>query len=97
MALSAAAEREWLSLCERHPQNSAVAYDRLASSPLQPLGQRQFPMRGKLKGFWQYEISGGDRLHYFVRGSEVIVISAGPHPTSNAALQSTLLSRAKRT
>ncbi len=74
----------------------ATAYDRLCTNPLQPYGQRQFPMRGKLKSFWQYEVGNGERLHYAVVGKVVTVVSAGPHPLSSAALQETLVKRKKR-
>jgi len=89
-------EREWTAVCERLPENAVTAYERLTTSPLEPYGQRQFPMRGKLKGFWQYEIGGGDRLHYTVEHDTVYVVSVGPHPTSVAALQQTILKRARR-
>lgn len=53
-------------------------------------------MRGKaLRGIWQYELGAGDRLHYTVTGTseDVEIISVGPHPTSVAALQKTLIAR----
>jgi len=82
-------------MCARIPEAAAAVFERLATSPLEPSGQRQFPMRGKLRGFWQYELDGGDRLHDTVERDIVIVVSVGPHPTSVAALQKTIVKRAR--
>ena len=93
-SISSTVDKEWADFCTRRPDDAVRAYERLTTDPRTPVGGRQFPLRGKaLKGFWQYECNGGDRLHYKVIEKTVRVYSIGNHPSSNPAMQKTLIAR----
>jgi len=90
--------KEWQDLERRRPDDARRCYERLVSFPLHPLGARQFPLKGKKnKGFWQYEVGSGDRVHYRIamNATNVIVVAAGKHPRSGVSLGKQLKKRRK--
>ncbi len=74
-----------------------TVFERLSEHPLEALGARQFPLKGKkLKPLWQYEITGGDRLFYAVDlETRVIVVCVMPHATDIQAAAATIEPRKK--
>lgn len=76
--------RQWVKLCQARPGPMRQCYVELADNPFPP-GQlpRHHQLKGKLKGFWEYEVGGGARVRY-TRGPEkrvvVLVVYAGPAP-----------------
>jgi hypothetical protein len=97
MASSAHAKREWEAFVEKVPQAMQTAFERLSDHPLETLGARQFPLKGKaLKPLWQYEITGGDRLFYGVDTElHVIVLCVMPHAASTETAVTKVKSRKK--
>src|ERR1019366_1139679 len=95
VASSAQAKAEWDSFVAKVPTAMKVAYERLSSHPLEVSGTRQFPLKGtKLKPFWEYEITGGDRLYYAVdRQKQVVVVCVLPHATKSRSMTKTVESR----
>lgn len=96
--LSKTVLKEWQELAQRRPDDARRCYERLASLPLQPFGGRQVPLKGKNnRGFWQYEVSSGDRVHYCVLpdATDVMIVSAGKHPRSGVSLGITLKKRSR--
>jgi hypothetical protein len=88
VASSAAAKGEWDAFVRKLPKAMKGVYERLSEHPLDVYGTRQFPLKGKRnKPFWEYEISGGDRLYYAVDlHQQVIVVSVMPHATRSEAM-----------
>lgn len=83
---TASGARGWVKLCQSKPGPMRSCYIELADNPFPP-GQRRrhHQMKGKLKGTWEYEVAGGDRVRY--KGGpkgEVLVIYAGSHPADTA-------------
>jgi hypothetical protein len=72
-----------------------AAFERLSEHPLDVQGSRQFPLKGKrLKPFWEYEITGGDRLYYAVDlVKKVIVVAVLPHATRSRSMTDTVEDR----
>jgi hypothetical protein len=74
--------RDWETLCQNMPGPMRRCYIELADNPFPP-GQlrRHHRLKGKLRQFWEYEVSGGDRVRYR-RGpnGEVVVVYAGSAP-----------------
>lgn len=76
--------RGWDKLCQSKPVAMRRCYIELADRPFPP-GQllRHHRLKGRLQDFWEYELTGGDRIRY-KHGSDgrpVIVTYAGGHPT----------------
>jgi hypothetical protein len=94
---SAQAHREWDAFVEKIPDAMKAAFERLSEYPLEPLGARQFPLKGKqLKPFWQYEITGGDRLFYAVDLKQrVVIVCVMPHAANAQAVAATIEPRGK--
>ncbi|MBV9407661.1 MAG: hypothetical protein JO164_02490 [Candidatus Eremiobacteraeota bacterium] len=69
--------------------------ERLSAFPLEVRGARQFPLKGKHnKPFWEYEITGGDRLYYAVdRRAKVVVVAVLPQATRSDAMTRTVRDR----
>ena len=62
---TARGERGWRKLCQAKPGPMRRCYIALADAPFPPGQQRRHhEMKGKLKGTWEYEVSGGDRVRY---------------------------------
>jgi mRNA-degrading endonuclease YafQ of YafQ-DinJ toxin-antitoxin module len=77
--------REWNKLCQNRPGPMRRCYIELADNPFPSLQtNRQHQLKGKLKGFWEYEVDGGTRIRY-KRGPAdrivVLVVYAGPAPS----------------
>jgi hypothetical protein len=64
-----------------------ATFERITEHPLETLGARQFPLKGKnLKPLWQYETTGGDRLFYAVDAlTQVVIVCVMPHATDAQA------------
>lgn len=78
-ASSAQVLKEWKEFVATRPDDARRCYERLSVAPLEPMGTRQFPLKGKAnKPFWEYELSAGHRMHYGVK-KHVVAISVGPH------------------
>ena len=74
--------RDWNKLCQNRPGPMRRCYIELADNPFPPLQtNRHHQLKGKLKGFWEYEVDGGARVRY-KRGPDdrvvVLVVYAGP-------------------
>lgn len=97
LASSNAAKNEWDALVARAPDAAKRMYERLSSEPLTPWGTRQFPLRGKkLKPFWEFEVTAGERAYYAVDlEKQTVVVAVGSHPTSSPAAAKTIESRRK--
>jgi mRNA-degrading endonuclease YafQ of YafQ-DinJ toxin-antitoxin module len=77
--------REWNKLCQNRPGPMRRCYIELADNPFPSLqANRHHQLRGKLKGFWEYEVDSGARVRY-KRGPDdrviVLVVYAGPAPS----------------
>jgi mRNA-degrading endonuclease YafQ of YafQ-DinJ toxin-antitoxin module len=76
--------RDWSKLCQNRPGPMRRCYVELADNPF-PVMQapRHHQLKGKLKGFWEYEVDGGARVRY-KRGPDdevlVLVVYAGSAP-----------------
>lgn len=94
---SAKAHREWDAFVQKVPDAMKAAFERLSEHPLDAVGARQFPLKGKqLKPFWQYEITGGDRLFYAVDlKQKVVVVCVMPHAANSQAVAATVVPRGK--
>jgi mRNA-degrading endonuclease RelE of RelBE toxin-antitoxin system len=88
VASSAAAKAEWDTFVHKLPKAMKAAYERLSEHPLEVRGVRQFPLKGKRnKPFWEYEVSGGDRLYYAVDlRRQVVVVAVLPHATKSDSM-----------
>ena len=79
---TSSARRGWEQLCQEKPGPMRRCYIELADNPFPP-GQlpRHHQLKGKLRGQWEYEVTGGDRVRY-KRGpaGEVVVTRAGSAP-----------------
>ena len=95
VASSNAAKSEWDHFVKKIPKAMKRAYERLSEYPLDVQGSRQFPLKGKRnKTFWEYEVTGGDRLYYAVDlTNQVVVVAVLPHATRSAAMVSTVQDR----
>lgn len=75
--------RDWSKLCQNAPGPMRPCYIELADNPYPPGQQpRHHRLKGKkLKDFWEYEITGGDRVRY-KRGAagDPLVVYAGSAP-----------------
>ena len=76
--------RDWNTLCQNRPGPMRRCYIELADNPFPPMQtNRHHQLKGKLKGFWEYEVDGGARVRY-KRGPDdhvvVLVVYAGPAP-----------------
>lgn len=74
--------RDWSELCQNRPGPMRRCYIELADRPFPASPtRRHHQLKGKLKGFWEYEDDGGARMRY-KRGPDhrvvVLVIYAGP-------------------
>lgn len=79
---TARGSRGWERLCRSKPGPTRRCYIELADNPFPPGQQRRHhQMKGKLKGTWEYEVAGGDRVRY-KRGPKdgPVIVYAGPHP-----------------
>lgn len=75
--------RDWNKLCQSKPAAMRSCYIELAEHPFPP-GQlrRHHRLKGKLKDFWEYEVTGGERVRYKRgRNGEVLVVYAGSAPS----------------
>lgn len=75
--------RDWNKLCQSAPAPMRKCYIELADNAYPP-GQlpRHHRLKGKkLKDFWEYEVTGGDRVRY-KRGADggPVVVYAGSAP-----------------
>jgi len=73
--------RDWNTLCQNRPGPMRRCYIELADNPFPPVQtNRHHQLKGKLKGFWEYEVDGGARVRY-KRGPDdrvvVLVVYAG--------------------
>lgn len=95
VASSNAAKNEWGDFVNKVPKAMKRAYERLSEYPLDVQGSRQFPLKGKRnKPFWEYEITGGDRLYYAVDlKNQVVVVAVLPHATRSATMVGTVQDR----
>jgi mRNA-degrading endonuclease RelE of RelBE toxin-antitoxin system len=95
VASSARAKSEWDSFVRKYPKAMKAAFERLSESPLDVQGTRQFPLKGKrLKPFWEYELTGGDRLYYAVDlVKKVIVVAVLAHATRSRSMTDTVEDR----
>lgn len=95
VASSKAAKSEWDDFVNKIPKAMKRAYERLSEYPLDVQGSRQFPLKGKRnKPFWEYEVTGGDRLYYAVDlTNQVVVVAVLPHATRSAAMVGTVQDR----
>lgn len=95
VASSNAAKGEWDTFVTKIPKAMKRAYERLTEHPLDVQGTRQFPLKGKRnKPFWEYEVSGGDRLYYAVDLTHhVVVVAVLPHATRSASMVETVQDR----
>lgn len=78
--------RGWQKLCQSKPGPMRRCYIELADRPFPP-GQlpRHHRLKGRLKGTWEYEVSGGDRVRYKRGpGGTPVVTYAGSHPADTA-------------
>jgi hypothetical protein len=75
--------RWWDGSAQEFAKTMHAAWIAVPEHPLVVYATRQFPLKGKrYKPFWEYEISGGDRLYYAVDlYQQVIVVSVMPHAT----------------
>lgn len=74
--------RDWNRLCQNTPGPMRRCFVELADNPFPP-GQlrRHHQLKGRLKGLWEYEVTGGDRVRYKRGpGGEVVVVYAGSAP-----------------
>lgn len=75
--------RDWNKLCQNAPGPMRRCYVELADRPCPP-GQlpRHHQLKGKkLKGFWEFEVTGGARVRYKRGGDgDPVVVYAGPAP-----------------
>lgn len=75
-------KRQWDKLCESYPAAMRRCYMELVDNPFPP-GQRErhHELKGRLMGYWEYEVTGGGRVRYKRgRHGEVVVVYAGPAP-----------------
>jgi mRNA-degrading endonuclease RelE of RelBE toxin-antitoxin system len=95
VASSARAKGEWDAFVQKQPKAMKAAFERLSEHPLDVQGTRQFPLKGKqLKPFWEYEVTGGDRLYYAVDlVKKVIVVAVLPHATRSRSMTDTVEDR----
>jgi len=74
--------RDWNKLCQNKPGPMRRCYIDLADNPFPP-GQlrRHHRLKRELQDFWEYDVTGGDRVRY-KRGpnGEVVVVYAGSAP-----------------
>lgn len=57
--------RDWNTLCQNRPGPMRRCYIELADNPFPPMQtNRHHQLKGKLKGFWEYEVDGGARVRY---------------------------------
>ena len=70
-------------------------YERISEYPLDVQGTRQFPLKGKRnKPFWEYEVTGGDRLYYAVDlKNQVVVVAVLPHAIRSSSMIATIQDR----
>lgn len=83
---TARGERGWKRLCQSKPGPTRACYIEIADNPFPPSQlPRHHQMKGKLKGAWEYEVSGGDRVRYKAGpNGDPLVIYAGSHPADTA-------------
>ncbi len=68
--------RDWNKLCQNRPGPMRRCYIELTDNPFPPMQtNRHHQMKGKLKGFWEYEVDGGARVRY-KRGPDDRVVGA---------------------
>lgn len=82
-AASKSVERGWRDLSTSHGGKLRYFHDYLSRTPLTPLGERVFEMKGPLAGVWECEVGGGARLQYIVdqqRKVVVIKLASISHP-----------------
>lgn len=75
--------RHWGKLCQNTPGPMRRCYVELADNPGPP-GQlpRHHRLKGRLKDYWEYEVSGGDRVRYKLGvDGDAVVVYAGPAPS----------------
>ena len=74
--------REWEKLCHAVPGAMERAYRELADNPFPPGNlRRHHELKGKLKGHWEYEVAGGERIRYKPGpDGEPVVTYAGSAP-----------------
>ena len=72
--------RDWNKLCQNRPGPMRRCYTELADNPFPPMQtNRHHQLKGKLKGFWEYEVDGGARVRYKRGpGDRVVVLTAAP-------------------
>jgi mRNA-degrading endonuclease RelE of RelBE toxin-antitoxin system len=94
-ASSAQAKSEWDSFVASIPKAMQAAFERLSEAPLTAYGSRQFPLKGKQnKPFWEYELTGGDRLYYAVDPQKhVVVVCVLKHSTNSSSMTRTVQAR----
>jgi len=75
--------RGWERLCRSKPAAMKRYYAELTGNPFPPSPTpRHHRLKGKLRNFWEYEVSGGDRVrHKRGPGGELVVVYAGSHPS----------------
>jgi hypothetical protein len=75
-------ERGWRTLCQNKPGPTRTCYIELADRPFPPFPTpRHHRMKGKLKDFWEYEVTGGDRVRYKESpNGKPLIVHAGGHP-----------------
>lgn len=73
----------WNKLCQNKPGPMRRCYIELADNAFPP-GQlrRHHQLKREFQGFWEFEVTGGDRVRY-KRGpsGEVVVVYAGSAPS----------------
>jgi mRNA-degrading endonuclease YafQ of YafQ-DinJ toxin-antitoxin module len=58
-------KRAWDKLCQARPGPMRTCYIEIADNPFPPGHQRRHhQLKGNLKGIWQYEVGGGERVWY---------------------------------
>jgi mRNA-degrading endonuclease YafQ of YafQ-DinJ toxin-antitoxin module len=75
--------RAWQKLCQAVPGAMEAAYRELADNPFPPGNlRRHHQLKGRLKGHWEYEVTGGGRIRY-KRGpdGDPVVTYAGSAPS----------------
>jgi mRNA-degrading endonuclease YafQ of YafQ-DinJ toxin-antitoxin module len=77
--------RDWSKLCHSRPGPMRRCYIELADNPFPGMQtNRHHQLKGKLRGFWEYEIDGGARVRY-KRGPDDRVVVLVVLPRGNSS------------
>jgi len=110
-AIDSRAARDWEKLCAAAPNAAAAAWDQLSSNPTTH-SDRQTRLKGSLASGsyqgrtyerWQYEVTGGGRMWYFVEDpteggrARPARTGRGPRPRKRILIEAVHLGHPKAT